>query len=265
MASRKGTAKNDVFFGGGGGEHFDGSGGYDIVSYAKSKMAVGIDLDNPDVKSGGAKGDTYTSIEAFRLSQYDDTFAGSAKSDNVNGGAGDDMLDGRDGNDALAGDVGNDALYGGAGNDGLWSGGGKDALFGGEDNDWLDGGSGNDQLNGGSNKGVFTAAVEKDQILIKDFAFGDILTGGSGSDTFNFVPGESGVVLITDFNPGLDHISLEERWFDGDSGNGEFRALEVKGGAMIVFTEKDGQVVLENSAIYLARIEAASIDKSFFL
>lgn len=265
MATRKGTAKNDTFFAGGGGEHFDGLGGYDVVTYAKSKMAVVIDLDNPELNSGGAKGDTYTSIEAFRLSQFDDTFSGSAKADNANGGAGDDTLYGRAGNDALAGDIGNDTIYGGAGNDGVWGGGGKDSLFGGEGNDKLDGGSGNDTLDGGSNKGTFYAYVEKEQILIKEVTVGDVMTGGSGSDTFNFVPGESGVALITDFNAGVDHIALDERWFDGDTGNGEYRTLEVKGGAMIVFTEKEGQIVLENSAIYLAHIEAATVDKSFFL
>jgi Tol biopolymer transport system component len=92
------------------------------------------------------------------------------------------------GNDKVVGNIGNDFLHGGAGNDSLLGGAGNDSLVGGIGRDTLLGGDGNDILNGKS----YWRAI-------------DILTGGSGADTF--VLGNqtvyyqgSGYATITDFD-----------------------------------------------------------------
>jgi Ca2+-binding RTX toxin-like protein len=89
----------------------------------------------------------------------------------VNAGAGDDVADGSQQHSArvslnLLGGMGNDTLLGGAGNDVLDGGDGNDTLHGGKGADKLIGGGGNDTLDGGSDCAK------------------DVLTGGTGADTF---------------------------------------------------------------------------------
>jgi Ca2+-binding RTX toxin-like protein len=124
----------------------------------------------------------------------------------LNGTINDDYLFGGDGNDVLKGQGGNDLLKGGAGRDKLVGGGGDDQLYGGDGNDRLMGGSGNDTLEGGAGKDVLTGGAGDD--LLYGFSWGgepvpaqdaagqvnagepladtDVLTGGSGADTFEF-------------------------------------------------------------------------------
>ena len=78
-----GDGANDLWFGGDGGQTFNGTGGHDILT-------------------GGAG---------------NDTIHGGAGFDFIDGGAGGDTLFGDDGGDILRGGKGNDILYGGQGND----------------------------------------------------------------------------------------------------------------------------------------------------
>lgn len=149
--------------------------------------------------------------------------------DIANGAGGDDFISGGSGNDSLSGDSGNDTIEGNLGNDVLNGGLGNDYLNGGRDNDSLNGGSGNDILVGTTREIIATVG---DTVVNPPPGVGeiDILTGGTGRDTFvlgdandiyyddginNSLPffpnayGESDYALITDFTDGLDTIQLK--------------------------------------------------------
>ena len=100
------------------------------------------------------------------------------------GGARNDTLRGTAGNDFFEGKGGNDRLYGLGGNDDIEGDAGDDWLFGGAGRDILEGGIGNDRL-----------------------------SGGGGRDIFEFDDPANGRDVITDFQDGLDRISLE---YEGD-------------------------------------------------
>ena len=105
----------------------------------------------------------------------------------VYGGAGDDMLD-------PGTDIRSDSLFGDAGNDTIYGAGGDDTISGGADNDVLYGEAGNDVIIGG-------AGVD---ILIGGEQIGSAIPGdpgnaraGSGSDTFVFTSGDTGITVAT--------------------------------------------------------------------
>jgi Ca2+-binding RTX toxin-like protein len=94
-----------------------------------------------------------------------------------------------DGRDTLFGSAANDTLDGGAGDDQIHGGAGDDLLLGGAGNDSLRGNQGADTLNG--NAGDDDLAGESDYLDLmpsdtpqrnKDYL--DVLTGGTGADTF---------------------------------------------------------------------------------
>jgi Ca2+-binding RTX toxin-like protein len=140
----------------------------------------------------------------FHDSRFEDFFAsmtgGSSGHDHLNGtstgnvlfsGRGDDDVAGMAGNDMLDGGRGNDMIWGGSGNDRLSGGVGNDLLVGGFGSDRMDGGSGNDTLLSRSDAGEMVAAQDgKTQIFASETAaftsVRDVLTGGSGADTFRF-------------------------------------------------------------------------------
>jgi trimeric autotransporter adhesin len=82
-------------------------------------------------------------------------------------------LDGGNGNDELFGSAGDDVLRGGAGGDRLTGFAGNDALFGGIDPDDLNPGPGLDFNDAGDGN---------DFIMAVDFAAGDTVLGGAGTD-----------------------------------------------------------------------------------
>jgi Ca2+-binding RTX toxin-like protein len=99
---------NDVLEGGAGADVLSGGDGKDYASYRHAAAGVSIDLADPSLNAGDAAGDSYASIEQFRLSSHGDTFIGADAAVEV---------DGFDGNDWLDGSAGNDFLDGGADND----------------------------------------------------------------------------------------------------------------------------------------------------
>lgn len=149
-----GTFRDDVLRGDGGtnsfdgrqgADRFDGRGGYDRIGFwdvaRLGGQGVVIDMARRSgqiLDDGFGNRETARSIEAFSLSDLDDSFAGSDQSDNVGGGAGDDTLHGRAGDDDLRGEAGDDLLSGGNDRNRLDGGEGRDTLSGGNrDDDFL--------------------------------------------------------------------------------------------------------------------------------
>jgi Ca2+-binding RTX toxin-like protein len=122
-----GNAGNDVLEGGAGADTLNGGDGFDMMSYAHATAGVSINLGaESSTWTGDAHDDTFTSVEQFSLTGFDDLFIGDGNANVVDGGSGDDRLLGGDGNDVLSGGSGNDALWGGAGADVLNGGDGFD-------------------------------------------------------------------------------------------------------------------------------------------
>ena len=214
-----GGAGNDVLNGGAGADTLIGGAGIDTASYENASVGVSAHIvlfPNPIVPqpSGEALGDTFSSIENLRGSNFDDTLIGS---DVVN------VLDGLGGNDILGAGLGNDTLLGGAGDDILDGGNGADVLNGGTGNNWAfytfapDDGLGGGVTASLSGPGSNTSDAAGDTyISIQNLSgsfFDDILTGdannnvlhgGAGADTLNGLAGS-------------DWASYE--FFDGVNGN----------------------------------------------
>ena len=112
-----GGSGNDVLRGGARADHLEGGSGFDWADYTIDRAGVTVDLANPAVNTGDAKGDRHVSIEGLRGSPFGDRLYGDARSNGIEGGGGNDWLFGRDGNDRLDGGAGIDRLSGGRGAD----------------------------------------------------------------------------------------------------------------------------------------------------
>ncbi|MDQ2106534.1 DUF4347 domain-containing protein, partial [Azospirillum isscasi] len=220
---------HDTMDGGAGADVFDGGDGFDVVTYENATVGMTIDIGNPANSTGDAAGDSFTGIERWIGSNYNDTMVagndpvwfwghagddveiGSAGNDTmesgdgndtVYGGAGDDQIYSRADNDVLYGEDGNDLVYGGWGNDLLDGGAGNDTLFGegdadtingGDGDDSLDGGQGNDLMNGGAGNDTLTGGIGHDTMEGGDGA--DVFDGGDGFDEVTYANSTVGVVL----------------------------------------------------------------------
>jgi len=202
-----GNAGNDVLHGGAGADAFNGGDGFDTVSYADATAGVAINLtDWSSTWTGDAHGDTFNSIEQFKLTDFndffmgagtvfggggDDRFIGLSGDDHFIGDAGNDLLEGGAGNDTLQGDgdvgaAGNDLLFGNAGNDVLFGGGGNDALWGGAGADRLDGGDGFDYAEYGDATGAVSIDLTADSSTWTGDAHGDTLISIEAFDLTSF-------------------------------------------------------------------------------
>lgn len=171
-----GSFQNDVFYADDTATDFVDLGGVDRVSYLRATEGVNVNLTS-GLRSGAfAIGDTYSGIETFEGSDFNDLFFGTA---------GEERFEGAGGNDNLQGRAGNDRLFGEDGEDRLDGGGDNDQLFGGADNDLLDGNAGDDRLWGGEGA--------------------DEIIGGSGRDRAEYGGADVGVtvnMLNTSLNTG---------------------------------------------------------------
>lgn len=149
-----GGAGNDVLQGGSGADIFNGGGGDDAADYALSSAGVNINLSASSASGGDAVGDTFTSIESIRGSDFDDDLTGDSSENTFRGRNGNDVLTGMDGNDVLMGGAGNDTLNGDADNDVLIGDDGDDVLNGVDGNDRLIGGAGADTYDGGQGNDI---------------------------------------------------------------------------------------------------------------
>lgn len=126
---------DDTLDGGAGADALDGGAGTNYVSYQSATAAVTLDFNNVSNNTGDAAGDSYTNIDGFIGSNFNDTMFGGSSGDLEYGGLGDDHLEGGAG--------GADTLYGGDGADflsGMYSYGGgglPDTLYGGDGDDTM--------------------------------------------------------------------------------------------------------------------------------
>jgi len=186
---------------------------------------------------------TYQDGHTLAGTAGDDVLVAGTGDNVINAGDGNDVLTAGAGNNELHGGAGNDLLYSGAGNDLLDGGDGidtasyahatagvkvdlsllgaqntlgagtdtltaienlkgsdfDDTLTGDNHNNIITGGLGNDVLNGGGG----------DDLLIGGLG-NNTLTGGAGADTFQWLKGNSGHDVVTDFTPGADKLDLSQ-------------------------------------------------------
>ena len=227
----------------------------------------------------------------------DDVLVAGSGNNVINAGDGNDVLSAGSGNNEMHGDGGNDLLYSGAGNDLLDGGTGSDTasyahataavtvnlgllgaqntlgagtntltgienLLGSNFNDSLtddgnnniiNGGLGNDFLNGGAG----------DDYLIGGMG-NNTLTGGAGADTFQWLKGNSGHDLITDFTPGTDKLDLSQL-LQGENAStaslDDYLHFTVSGSGASVMTSIDVSAMAggtPNQTIDLAGVNLAS-------
>ena len=168
-----GGADNDTLNGGPGADVLDGGLGFDVATYENATGSVVVDLLNSANNAGEAVGDTFTGIERWVASEFDDTLVGD------DSGV---WFWGHGGNDVEYGGAGNDTLESGAGNDTVYGGGGDDQIFGRIDDDALYGQAGNDIVGGGAGNDLMDGGAGNDT-LIGDWGV-DTMQGGDGNDVF---------------------------------------------------------------------------------
>jgi Ca2+-binding RTX toxin-like protein len=220
-----GNGGDDFIDGGAGGDSINGGAGIDTASYRDSNTGtVSINLLTAVHSGGDAQGDTLFFIENLEGSLTKrDILIGNIVANRIVGNGGVDSIQGGDGNDVIDGGTGGDSLSGGAGQDtALYekstagvtvnlnvtlqvSAGdaGGDSLFFFENitgSDFADNLSGNivtNRLLGGAGADTLNGALGS-----------DYLTGGADADTFRFSDMGFGSDTITDWQDGIDHISI---------------------------------------------------------
>ncbi|WP_295475598.1 calcium-binding protein, partial [uncultured Pseudomonas sp.] len=218
-----GGSGNDTLYGGAGADQFIGGAGYDTAGYIDSKEAMVLNL-RTNVVSGIGTGDTFTSIEAFGGSNFNDVFYGGSTATGIDGAGGQDMVTYELSEEAVTidlltstankGDAAGDTytrveIFQGSGlNDTLLGSNVGDTFIGGAGADTIDGRAGVDgvwyitnstavsinlqtQINqGGDAEGDVLLNIERvvgshfDDVLIGDSG-ANYLEGGLGNDLIN--------------------------------------------------------------------------------
>ncbi|WP_404938537.1 retention module-containing protein [Pseudomonas atacamensis] len=227
----------------------------------------------------------------------DDVLVAGSGNNVINAGDGNDVLSAGSGNNEMHGDGGNDLLYSGAGNDLLDGGTGSDTasyahataavtvnlgllgaqntlgagtdtltgienLLGSNFNDSLTGDGNNNVINGGLGNDFLNGGAG-DDLLIGGMG-NNTLTGGAGADTFQWLKGNSGHDLITDFTPGTDKLDLSQL-LQGENAStaslDDYLHFTVSGSGASVMTSIDVSAMAggtPNQTIDLAGVNLAS-------
>ena len=185
-----GNDGDDFLDGEGGADAFDGGAGTDTVSYADANAGVDLLLESTGASggifgaflntagggySGDAIGDTFTDIEKYIFTDFNDRVYGENTGNDVQLGAGDDDFS------VSEFSLGVDIITAGAGNDRVFTGGNDDFIYGNDGDDQLDGGAGADQLFGGA--GNDTLIGDQGGDILEGGAGVDNISGGQGGDT----------------------------------------------------------------------------------
>ena len=227
----------------------------------------------------------------------DDILVAGTGNNILNAGDGNDVLTAGSGNNEMHGGAGNDLLYSGPGNDLLDGGSGSDTasyahataavtvnlgllgaqntlgagtdtltgienLVGSNFNDTLTGDNNNNVINGGLGNDILNGGGG-DDLLIGGMG-NNTLTGGAGADTFQWLKGNSGHDLITDFTPGTDKLDLSQL-LQGENGTtaslDDYLHFTVTGSGASVLTSIDVSAMAgatPNQTIDLAGVNLAS-------
>ncbi|KPH00001.1 retention module-containing protein [Pseudomonas sp. RIT-PI-r] len=227
----------------------------------------------------------------------DDVLVAGSGDNIINAGDGNDVLTAGSGNNELHGGAGNDLLYSGPGNDLLDGGTGIDTasyahatagvtvnlgllgaqntlgagpdtltgienLIGSNFNDTLTGDNNNNVINGGLGNDILNGGGG-DDLLIGGMG-NNTMTGGAGADTFQWLKGNSGHDLITDFTPGTDKLDLSQL-LQGENGTtaslDDYLHFTVSGSGASVMTSIDVSAMAgatPNQTIDLAGVNLAS-------
>ncbi|QHC94577.1 type I secretion target [Pseudomonas sp. R84] len=227
----------------------------------------------------------------------DDVLVAGTGDNIINAGDGNDVLSAGSGNNELHGGAGNDLLYSGPGNDLLDGGTGSDTasyahatagvtvnlgllgaqntigagtdtltgienLVGSNFNDTLTGDNNNNVINGGLGNDILNGGGG-DDLLIGGMG-NNTMTGGAGADTFQWLKGNSGHDLITDFTPGTDKLDLSQL-LQGENGTSasldDYLHFTVSGSGASVMTSIDVSAMAgatPNQTIDLAGVNLAS-------
>jgi Ca2+-binding RTX toxin-like protein len=212
---------NDTLEGLAAADTIAGGEGVDTVTYARSNLAVTVDLTLASGQSGGdAEGDLLSSIENLTGSNQADTLSGNSAVNRILGGTGNDVIDGRSGADTLDGGDGTDTVtyvssvvgvtvnlglstaQGGFGDESgdllanfenLTGSAYGDTLTGNTGDNLVNGGGGNDVLYGGQGTDTLLGDVGND--TLDGGAGNDTLNGGDGSDTVDYSTSGAGVTV----------------------------------------------------------------------
>jgi len=184
----RGGAGDDVLYSGPGNDTLDGGEGFDRLDY--SEAAAGVTIHRAlGTASGGAGNDTFTGIELFVGSRFDDTFVGSDDNNHFVGGGGNDTITGGAGRDRFEGNAGDDSIDGLGSLDQVSYHDAPSAVTVDLAGGFARGGGGNDQLR--SIEDVIGSAF--DDTLTGNQSL-NMLEGGDGNDTFFSTNGDD--VLI---------------------------------------------------------------------
>ncbi|MBN3864266.1 retention module-containing protein [Pseudomonas frederiksbergensis] len=231
--------------------------------------------DNHGGSDSAAVNITYQDGHTLTGTSGDDVLVAGSGNNILNAGDGNDLLTGGSGNNEMHGGAGNDLLFSGPGNDLLDGGTGNDTasyahasagvtvslgllgaqntvgagtdtltaienLTGSTFNDSLTGDNNSNLINGGLGNDVLSGGGG-DDILIGGLG-NNTLTGGSGADTFQWLKGNSGHDLITDFTPGTDKLDLSQL-LQGENGTAasldDYLHFTVSGSGASVITSID--------------------------
>ena len=202
-----GGANNDTLIGGAGNDQLTGLGGNDIFLFDADK-ALGIDRVT-EAGGGGTDAIDFAGTSAgvaLNLGLVgNQTVNGNlvinisaTQIENASGGDGDDILTGNGLANLLSGGAGNDSLAGGSGNDTLNGGDGDDSLDGGSGNDALSGGNGSDSLSTSAGIDDLSGDAGDDTFTITGVhTTGDLISGGTGRNTYAFQSATSGPLSLT--------------------------------------------------------------------
>ncbi|MBV7511303.1 retention module-containing protein [Pseudomonas sp. PDM25] len=218
----------------------DYAGAHDITPDAHGTYAAN---DSHGGSDSGAVTITYQDGHTLTGTAGDDVLLAGAGNNVINAGDGNDVLTAGSGNNEMHGDAGNDLLYSGAGNDLLDGGTGVDTasyahatagvtvnlgVLGAQNTagagtdtltaiENLTGSNFNDSLTGDNHSNIINGGLGDDMLNGgggDDFLIGGLgnntLTGGSGADTFQWLKGNSGHDVVTDFTPGIDKLDLSQ-------------------------------------------------------
>jgi Ca2+-binding RTX toxin-like protein len=203
----RGGAGNDVLIGGAGSDTADLS---DATAAIVASISTGVVV-------GGAGKDRIYSIENLVGGAFNDTLTGSAGANVLEGGAGNDVINGGDGTDTASYARATSAVTVslalttvqntvGAGSDTLTSienltgSAYADVLTGNVNANRIEGGAGIDRITGGAGADVLLGQDGDDIFMVlaaADFASGETITGGDGTDELRFAATAAGTLTLT--------------------------------------------------------------------